>query len=239
MTCHFCQIQVNKMSYKLDIRKGIYQLVGRVPKRDIVRIYRDQNISVSTIYQTIKECQEGIPCINLPKSGRPKVLSRANEQRLVERAKNKVGTSVRKLSRRFHISRSTVSRILSRYDLNYRKRRKAPKYTAAQLERIPRCCRALRRTHFREKVIVMDDEKYFTLSNSEIKGNDGFYTDNVQNVPDTKLNSKAKSSLRTKSWYGVPYQRLVFHNRMLDVFAVKLSMQTFTSEDVSQNFKIF
>jgi hypothetical protein len=39
----------------------------------------------------------------------------------------------------------------------------------------------------------MDDEKYFTLSNSEMKGNDGFYTDDYQNVPDdVRFKSKKK-----------------------------------------------
>lgn len=74
------------MSLSLDIRKGIYQLVGRVRKPDIVRIYREQDNSVSTIYQATKHCQEGISCINLSKSGPPKVLSRLNERRLIETA---------------------------------------------------------------------------------------------------------------------------------------------------------
>jgi hypothetical protein len=50
-----------KISYKINLRLGIYNLVGRMPKRDIVDIYRDQNISKSTIYRTVKECQEGTP----------------------------------------------------------------------------------------------------------------------------------------------------------------------------------
>jgi hypothetical protein len=39
----------------------------------------------------------------------------------------------------------------------------------------------------------MDDEKYFTLSNYEIMGNDGFYTDDYKNVPDdVRVKSKKK-----------------------------------------------
>lgn len=165
---------LRKMSYKIDIRRGVYNLVGRMSKRDIVDIYRDQNISKSTIYRTIKECQEGIPCVNLPKSGRPRVLNQLRQGRLIEAAKHKIGISQRKLARRFNVGKTTVFRTLSNKNIVFRKRRKAPKYTEAQLERIPRCCRALRRVHFVNKLIVMDDEKYFTLSNSEMKGNDGF-----------------------------------------------------------------
>ncbi|XP_050508102.1 uncharacterized protein LOC126885559 [Diabrotica virgifera virgifera] len=162
-------------------------------KRDIVNIYRDQNISKSTIYRTIRECEEGIPCVNLRKSGRPRILNHIRDARLIEAAKNKIGVSQRKLARRFHVGKTTVYRTLSSNNIIYRTRRKAPKYTEDQLERIPRCCRALRRVNFVNKLIVMDDEKYFTLSNSEMKGNDGFYTNDYENVPDEiKFKSKKK-----------------------------------------------
>ncbi|CAH1110287.1 unnamed protein product [Psylliodes chrysocephalus] len=181
------------MSYKLDIRKGIYSLVGRIPKHDIVAIYQEQNISKSTIYNTIRNCEEGIPCINLPKTGRPRILSVRRERRLMEAAKDKVGVSQRKLAR-----------TIDRPNLVFGKRRKAPKYTADQLERIPRCCRALRRIHFANKLIVMDDEKYFTLSHSEIKGNDRFYTDDIENTPDNvKFKGKSKFEDKVLVWCAI------------------------------------
>lgn len=31
-----------------------------------------------------------------------------------------------------------------------------------------------------KKIIILDGEKYFTLSNAEMNGNDGFYKDNVE-----------------------------------------------------------
>ncbi|XP_050500950.1 uncharacterized protein LOC126880917 [Diabrotica virgifera virgifera] len=179
-------------------------MVGRMSKRDIVNIYRDQNISKSTIYRTIRECEEGIPCINLRKSGRPRILNHIREARLIEAAKNKIGDSQRKLARRFHVGKTTVYRTLSSNNIIYRERRKAPKYTEDQLERIPRCCRALRRVHFVNKLIVMDDEKYFTLSNSEMKGNDGFYTNDYENVPDEiKFKSKKKFGDKILVWCAI------------------------------------
>lgn len=54
LVIYFC-----KMSYKLDIRKGIYNLVGRMRKRDIVDIYREQDISLSKIYPNHKELRIG------------------------------------------------------------------------------------------------------------------------------------------------------------------------------------
>lgn len=193
------------MAYKLEIRKSIYNLVGRIPKAELIRIFENQNISRRTIYRTIAECEQGIPCVNLPKSGRPRVFNGARLERLVRRAKNTLGISVRKLARQYQTSKSTISRELSRNALKYRKRRKAPKYTANQLARIPICCRALRRIHFaNNRVIIMDDEKYFTLSNSEMKGNDGFYTDNILEVPDNvRYKQKAKFADKVLVWCAI------------------------------------
>ena len=106
-------------------------------------------------------------------------------ERLKAAVKDKVGKSTRKLSRQFRVSHMTISRELTRINLKYRKRVKCPKYTATQLDRIPRCCRALRTQHFIEnRVIVLDDEKYFIFANAEIKGNGGFYSDNIEVTPD-------------------------------------------------------
>lgn len=47
---------------------------------------------------------------------------------------------------------------------NTKREEKFPKYTANQLVRIPRCSRALKQVHFaNDRVIVMDDTKYFIL----------------------------------------------------------------------------
>lgn len=193
------------MSYKLEIRKSIYNLVGHVPKREILNIFRNQNVSKTTIYRTIAECEQGIPCLNLPKSGRPKLLTENRANRMCGIAKDRVGTSYRKLSRRFNVSHETVRRILQKKGLRYRKRRKCPRYTEDQLRRIPICCRRLRRHHFaNNKVIIMDDEKYFTLSHSEMKGNDGFYTDNVENCPDNvKYKAKKKFEDKILVWCAI------------------------------------
>ncbi|KAJ8978518.1 hypothetical protein NQ317_002422 [Molorchus minor] len=185
--------------------KNIYSLVGRLPKSEIVNLFRDHNVSQTTIYRAIRDCEEGIPCINLPKTGRPHVLSQNRVNRLVESAHDRVGISSRKLGRRFGVSYKTVLRTLSRNNVRFRKRRKCPKYTQGQLERIPRCCRSLRRTHFvRNRVIIMDDEKYFTLSHSEMKDNDGYYTSDVENCPnEVKFKAKAKFADKVLVWCAI------------------------------------
>ena len=98
-----------------------------------------------------------------------------------------------------------MQRTLSSNDVHFRKLRKCPKYTQAQLERISGCRRALRRRHFvRNRVIIMDDEKYFTLSHSEMKDNDGFYTSDIENYPnEVKFKAKAKFSDKVLVWCAI------------------------------------
>lgn len=56
------------MTYKLEIR-SIYNLVGRIPKPEVIRIFQNQNISRRSIYPSMAECKYRIPCEILPKSG--------------------------------------------------------------------------------------------------------------------------------------------------------------------------
>ena len=45
----------------------------------------------------------------------------------------------------------------------------------------PKCRRLLCR--YRETDFIIDDESYFTLSNTSLAGNDRFYSDNLQKIP--------------------------------------------------------
>jgi hypothetical protein len=76
--------KIYKISYKLKLQNGIYNLL----KRDIVAIYRNQNISKTTIYRIIRECEEDLPYMNLHKTGRSGVLNHPRLQNLIESAKN-------------------------------------------------------------------------------------------------------------------------------------------------------
>jgi hypothetical protein len=76
--------KIYKICYKLKLQNGIYNLL----KRDIVAIYRNQNISKTTIYRIIRECDEDLPYMNLHKTGRSGVLNHPRLQNLIESAKN-------------------------------------------------------------------------------------------------------------------------------------------------------
>lgn len=72
---HILSISNFKMLYKLEIRKS-----------EFVNLVRDQNVNQAVVYHAIREIEKGIPCISLPKTGRPHVLSQNRVNTLVESA---------------------------------------------------------------------------------------------------------------------------------------------------------
>ncbi|KAF2895618.1 hypothetical protein ILUMI_10558 [Ignelater luminosus] len=176
------------MAYTLEIRESIYCLVRQLHKRQIVKHFRDQGISPATIYRTIAECKLGILCLNLPKSERLKALNRATANRLIKTAKNRVGESYRKLARSFRTSHEMVRREIQNSGFKYCKRHKD------SLQEFLDVAALCAQNHFSGyKTIIMDDEKYFTFSPSELKGNDGSYTHDIKTCPEQiKFKSKKK-----------------------------------------------
>lgn len=58
------------MSYKFEFRHSIYNLIGQ-----IVNLFLDPYISRTTNYRGIRGSGDGIPSLNLPKSGRLQSLA--------------------------------------------------------------------------------------------------------------------------------------------------------------------
>lgn len=205
-----CQTQIaqllaSKMPYKLDLRKQVANLFGRLSTNEILNVFKDKPISSRTIFRVLSDCRDGKEPQNKKIPGRPPKLSARTTKNLLSSAKNKVGQSTRKLARKFGISNSTVHGILAKNNVIYRKRKRAPKYTATQLEKIPICCRQLRLKHFAGgKFIILDDESYFTFSHHELSGNDGFYTDDIEATPDNvKYAGKLKFEPKVLVWVAI------------------------------------
>jgi DNA invertase Pin-like site-specific DNA recombinase len=78
----------------------------------------------------LKDCRDGKEPENKKKSDGPPKLGAGTVKKLLSSAKNMVGQSTRKLARKFGISKDTVHRILKKNNVIYRKRLRAPKYTA-------------------------------------------------------------------------------------------------------------
>lgn len=193
------------MAYKLDLRKCIANLFGNLSTHEILQVFKDKPISRATIFRVLKDCREGKQPENKKRCNRPSKLSARARQSLLSSAKNKIGQSTRRLGRKYGISNSTVHRILKKNNIIYRKRQQTPKYTAAQLKKIPKCCTALRLKHFtNKKTIILDDESYFTFSHHKLSGNDGFYTDKIEETPDNvKYAGKSKFEPKVLTWIAI------------------------------------
>lgn len=193
------------MSYRLDLRKSVANLFGRLSTNEILNVFIDKPISRRTIFRVLKDCREGKEQVNKEKSGRPTNLNRATTTKLLSSAKNKVGVSQRRLARKFDVSQPTVHRVLKKNNVFKRQRKRAPKYTAKQLEKIPKCCRALRTKHFKKDTfIILDDEKYFTFASHTLSGNDHFYTDDINKTPDNvKFASQEKFEPKVLVWIAI------------------------------------
>ncbi|CAF2052575.1 unnamed protein product [Rotaria magnacalcarata] len=96
-------------------------------------------------------------------------------------------------------------RNIKKLGLKYYKRQKAPKYNQKQLDQMAWRCRKLRRNFIdSKKFIVMDDEKYFTLSGDNMPGNAGFYSSNTANTPwNVKFKSKQKFEPKVLVWLAL------------------------------------
>lgn len=80
-----------------------------------------------------------------------------------------------------------------------------PRYSEKQLEEIPKKCRLLRRNFLRPNtVLILDDEKYFSLTCSNRDENKGFYTDTIESSPDLiRFIPKAKFEQKVLVWCAI------------------------------------
>lgn len=53
-----------------------YNFVGQISKRDTVSIYRNQNVFKTTNLPCNKECEKGVSCMSLQKTGGYQALNR-------------------------------------------------------------------------------------------------------------------------------------------------------------------
>ena len=190
---------------KVDVRKRVYSVLGRMEKTDVVKHFQTEGVPRRTIYNIIKRYESGLPYEDKPRQGHPAKLNKQQLQKLKNNAENHVGTSQRKLEKKFEVSRPCTQRILKKIGLKHYKRQCAPKYTRKQLEQIPGKCRKLRRELTdQETFIIVDDEKYFTFSGEKTFGNAGFYSSNRENTPDdVKFKSKQKFKPKILVWLAL------------------------------------
>ena len=119
---------------KVDVRKRVYSVLGRMKKTDVVEHYQTEGVPRRTIYNIIKSYEGDLPCEDKPRQVRPTKLNMQQLQKLKDSAENHVGTSQRKLAKKFKISRSYIQRSLKKIGLKYYKRQRAPKYNSNKFQ---------------------------------------------------------------------------------------------------------
>ena len=99
------------MAYKLDLRKSVANLSGRMSSRQILQVFKDKLISHASIFRVLKDCRDDKKQENKKKSGRPPKLKVRTTKSLLLSA---IDQSTRRLGRKFGISYITVHRILTK-----------------------------------------------------------------------------------------------------------------------------
>ena len=150
-----------------------------------VNYFMKQGFPRQTIYNIINKYLKYGQTTFLPRTGRPLKLSNRKLNQLVKCVNNRYGVSQRKLAYRFGVNQSTISRNLrQRTPIVIRKRRKAPQMNnQEQAKRAQRNCGKLYKTIPRDWNIILDDEKYFSLTNSDIGGNRFYYSTDPEETP--------------------------------------------------------
>jgi len=122
-------------------------------------------------------------------SGRVAIKATPKVIKAIKRTFNhKTGRSQRKSANLFNMSQAYVSKILKKYsNIRAYKKYKKPLMTALQKKQLrPKCRKILNK--YRGYSFILDDESYFTLSNTTLAGNDIFYSNNKENTPESVKN---------------------------------------------------
>lgn len=186
--------------------RNIINFYGNHTKSETVAKFAGVPYSRSSIYAILERYENNGNLNRKVGSGRKATkASPGIKKRLLETATGKVGQSVRKLGRKFHLSKSYVHDILRNNSVIYRKRKEAPKTSEKQkviqkerLELLMKFVCEKSKTDF-----VLDDESYFTLTGSQ---NPGYYVDRdkVEDVPDEiRLTFREKFCPKVLVWAAV------------------------------------
>jgi transposase len=142
-----------------------------------------QGIPCQTIYDILKKYKE-YAIKFLPKSGRPSKIFVKEVKALVRSVTNKTGVSQRRLGRRFSVHQSTISRIIKdQTTIKIYKQKSGPKYTNDDQQRRAKSnCLKLHKILKPNVQLILDDEKYFTLSGN-IPCNRQYYTTDPKTTP--------------------------------------------------------
>ena len=121
-----------------NLQNSVEKLIVKNPnsnKRFIVNYFMKQGYAERTIYNMLNRISDGKASNQSHVSNVSKIWTPKRNYQLKRLAKNKVGVSSSKLSRKFSVHRSTINRQLIKLGISYRKRVKTPLYNEVQAAR--------------------------------------------------------------------------------------------------------
>lgn len=167
----------------------------------VAQYFKQLGISESTVYRTLKKFDEEGDVEREKGSGRvPSAMTSQKEKKLVGDALGEKTFSQRDLAKKYDISQPYVNKILKRNHVKAFKKEKIPFSTEKQKETQMTRIGRLYRSFFAQReapAVIMDDESYFPLSNSNLPGNSFYYatsrgdaSDSVKYAPKKKFEEK-------------------------------------------------
>ena len=170
----------------------------------VAKQFQSLGLSRATAYRKVNLIEKGSLKRNKIPGCPVKIATKKNIERIKTYFNNKTGHSQRCMARKLNCNQSTVSRIISKHtNITCFKKVKRPKRTAAQLTQMRPKCRKIYE-NYKHLDFVLDDESYFTLSNTTLAGNDIFYSDNVSQCPDNiKYYYKSKFEQKLLVWVAI------------------------------------
>jgi hypothetical protein len=191
-----------------NLKKRVYEFIELNHSMEKVQIWEHfklENAAKATIYRHISSWQQNKPVGRKIGTGRPtKIATKANIRKISKMFNNRSGCSQNKAARKIGCSQQYISKILkTRTGIVKRKKQKIPNRSLQQKQVAPSKCRKMTR-RYQNFNFILDDESYFTLSNSTLAGNDIFYTDNLEDVPeDARYKKQSKFEKKVLVWIAI------------------------------------
>ena len=198
------------MSEKIEsaqdtLRKRIYEFYSdhkSKGKNFTVQHFEVEHVDRSLIYRVIARAENGFGHERAIGSGRiPEIMTKKGVKRLGKIFNHKSGVSQSQAARKFGCSQQFISKtLLNKTTVRIYKKQMIPARTEVQkIKARTRCGRLYAKLG--EKLCIMDDESYFTLSHSTINGNQSFYSSDVAQTPSSqKYRTKAKFENKLLVW---------------------------------------
>lgn len=163
------------------LRERIVQFAVNHTKSETLHHFLDENIPRSTIYNVLSTFNDRGTTERQKGSGRPARIMTNRRQNAVSRSlEANPRMRAMELARKFNCSRQHMQKTMKNLGFNCYHRQKAPKYTPEQVILVKRHARWIH-DRYPTQLFVIDDEKYFTLSDPR-KGT--FYARNQEDVED-------------------------------------------------------